>query len=285
MPSRFGWAFLSVALLVRSRHHSNEGNARALSFRGGCFEVLEDKRGRMAELKYQRVLLKLSGEALAGEDGFGISPSQAEFLAQRVLDVVNMGIQIAVVIGAGNLWRGKQDGLDHGMERVTADHMGMLATVMNSLAMQDALERLGVPTRVLTGIEVRAVAEPYVQRRAVRHLEKGRVVIFGAGTGNPYFTTDTAASLRAMEIDAETLIKATKVDGVYDSDPNINPDAKRFDHLTYISALNMRVGVMDSTAMAMCMDNDLPIHVVNLWQDGVLGKVVRGEPVGTLITA
>ena len=239
----------------------------------------------MADLKYQRVLLKLSGEALAGEDGFGISPSQAEFLAQRVLDVVNTGIQIAVVIGAGNLWRGKQDGLDHGMERVTADHMGMLATVMNSLAMQDALERLGVPTRVMTGIEVRAVAEPYVQRRAVRHLEKGRVVIFGAGTGNPYFTTDTAASLRAMEIDAETLIKATKVDGVYDSDPDINPDAKRFDHLTYISALNMRVGVMDSTAMAMCMDNDLPIHVVNLWQDGVLEKVVRGEPIGTLITA
>ena len=239
----------------------------------------------MAELKYQRVLLKLSGEALAGEGGFGINPSQAEFLAHRVLDVVNMGIQIAVVIGAGNIWRGKQDGLDHGMERVTADHMGMLATVMNSLAVQDALERLGVPTRVLTGIEVRAVAEPYVQRRAVRHLEKGRVVIFGAGTGNPYFTTDTAASLRAMEIDAEALIKATKVDGVYDSDPKVNADAKRFDHLTYIGALNMRVGVMDSTAMAMCMDNDLPIHVVNLWQEGTLEKVVRGEPIGTLITA
>ncbi len=239
----------------------------------------------MADLKYQRVLLKLSGEALAGEDGFGISPSQAEFLAQRVLDVVNMGVQIAVVIGAGNLWRGKQDGLDHGMERVTADHMGMLATVMNSLAVQDALERLGVPTRVMTGIEVRAVAEPYVQRRAVRHLEKGRVVIFGAGTGNPYFTTDTAASLRAMEIDAEALIKATKVDGVYDSDPKINPEAKRFDHLTYIGALNMRVGVMDSTAMAMCMDNDLPIHVVNLWQEATLEKVMRGDPIGTLITA
>lgn len=239
----------------------------------------------MAELKYQRVLLKLSGEALAGEGGIGINPSQAEFLAHRVLDVVNLGAQIAVVIGAGNLWRGKQDGLDHGMERVTADHMGMLATVMNSLAVQDALERLGVPTRVLTGIEVRAVAEPYIQRRAVRHLEKGRVVIFGAGTGNPYFTTDTAASLRAMEIDAETLIKATKVDGVYDSDPKVNPEAKRYDHLTYIAALNMRVGVMDSTAMAMCMDNDLPIHVVNLWQEGALEKVVKGEPVGTLITA
>jgi uridylate kinase len=239
----------------------------------------------MADLKFRRILLKLSGEALAGSQGFGIDPAQADFLAQRVLDVVNMGVQIAVVIGAGNLWRGQQDGLDHGMERVTADHMGMLATVMNSLAIQDALERLGAPTRVMTGIEVRSVAEPYIQRRAVRHLEKGRVVIFGAGTGNPYFTTDTAASLRAMEIDAEILIKATKVDGVYDSDPKLNPDAKRFDHLTYIAALNMRVGVMDSTAMAMCMDNDLPICVLNLWQEGALEQVMRGEEVGTLITA
>ncbi|MCB0161942.1 MAG: UMP kinase, partial [Caldilineaceae bacterium] len=155
----------------------------------------------MAELKFRRVLLKLGGEALAGEGGFGINPYQAEFLAQRIIDLVNLGVQVAVVIGAGNLWRGKQDGLDHGMERVTADHMGMLATVMNALALQDALERAGMPTRVMTGIEVRSVAEPYIQRRAVRHLEKGRVVIFGAGTGNPYFTTDTAASLRAMEID------------------------------------------------------------------------------------
>jgi uridylate kinase len=239
----------------------------------------------MTDLKFRRILLKLSGEALAGSQGFGIDPAQADFLAQRVLDVVNMGVQIAVVIGAGNLWRGQQDGRDHGMERVTADHMGMLATVMNSLAIQDALERLGAPTRVLTGIEVRSVAEPYIQRRAVRHLEKGRVVIFGAGTGNPYFTTDTAASLRAMEIDAEILIKATKVDGVYDSDPKLNPNAKRFDHLTYIDALNMRVGVMDSTAMAMCMDNDLPICVLNLWQEGALEQVMRGEEVGTLITA
>ena len=239
----------------------------------------------MADLKYQRVLLKLGGEALAGEGGFGINPSQADFVARRVIDVVNMGVQISIVIGAGNLWRGKQDGLDHGMERVTADHMGMLATVMNSLALQDALERLGVPTRVLTGIEVRAVAEPYIQRRAVRHLEKGRVVIFGAGTGNPYFTTDTAASLRAMEIDAEALIKATKVDAVYDRDPKAHADAEPFDFLTYIEALNMRVGVLDSTAMAMCMDNDLPIHVVNLWQEGTLEKVVLGEPIGTMISA
>ena len=239
----------------------------------------------MAAAKYRRILLKLGGEALAGEGGFGINPSQAAFVANKVAQVVNMGTQVALVIGGGNLWRGKQDGLDHGMERVTADHMGMLATVMNSLALQDALERVGLPTRVLTGIEVRAVAEPYIQRRALRHLEKGRVIIFGAGTGNPYFTTDTAASLRAMEIDADMLIKATKVDAVYDSDPKKNPDAKRFDHLTYIQALNMRVGVMDSTAMAMCMDNNLPILVLNLWQENALEKAMLGEPIGTIITA
>jgi uridylate kinase len=239
----------------------------------------------MAELKFRRILLKLGGEALAGEEGFGINPAQADFLAQKVVQIINMGVQVALVIGGGNIWRGMQDGMEHGMERVTADHMGMLATVMNALALQDALERHGIPTRVMTGIEVRAVAEPYIQRRAIRHLEKGRAVIFGAGTGNPYFTTDTAASLRAMEIDAEALIKATKVDAVYDSDPKKNAGARRFERLTYIDALNMRVRVMDSTAMAMCMDNDLPIYVVNLWQDEALEKVVRGEPVGTLITA
>ncbi len=239
----------------------------------------------MSELKYRRILLKLSGEALAGERGFGIDPSRAEELADMIAHALNLGVQVAVVIGGGNIWRGKQDGLDHGMERVTADHMGMLATVMNALALQDALERKGVPTRVLTGIEVRAVAEPYIQRRALRHLEKGRVVIFGAGTGNPYFTTDTAASLRAMEIDAEALIKATKVDAVYDSDPKTNPNAIRFDNLKYIDALNMRVGVMDSTAMAMCMDNNLPVHVINLWDEGALKKVVQGQPVGTSISS
>lgn len=239
----------------------------------------------MAELKYRRILLKLGGEALAGEGGSGINPSQADFLAHKVVEIVNLGVQVAIVIGGRNLWRGKQDGLDHGMERVTADHMGMLATVINSLALQDALERMGIPTRVMTGIEVRAVAEPYIQRRAVRHLEKGRVVIFGAGTGNPYFTTDTAASLRAMEIDAEVLIKATKVDAVYDKDPKKNADARRFERLTYIDALNMRVGVMDSTAMAMCMDNDLPIQVVNLWHADSLMRAVHGESVGTVISA
>ena len=238
----------------------------------------------MAELKYQRILLKLGGEALAGEGGFGINPRQAEFLAQRVVSVVNLGVQVAVVIGGGNMWRGKQDGMDHGMERVTADHIGMLATVMNALALQDALERVGVPTRVMTGIEVRAVAEPYIQRRAIRHLEKGRVIIFGAGTGNPYFTTDTAASLRAMEINADILIKATKVDAVYDKDPKKNPDARPFERLTYIDALNMRIGVMDSTAMAMCMDNDLPIMVLNLWEETALERAVLGGTVGTVIS-
>jgi len=247
--------------------------------------ALGEEDVHMAELKFRRILLKLSGEALASENGFGISPRQAEDIANKVLRVTAMGVEVAIVIGGGNIWRGLQDGLAHGMERVRADHMGMLATIMNSLALQDAFERAGTDTRVLTGIEVRAVAEPYIQRRAIRHLEKGRVVIFGAGTGNPYFTTDTAASLRAMEIDAEALVKATKVDAVYDSDPKRNADAKRFEHLTYIDALNMRVGVMDSTAMAMCMDNDLPIYVVDLWQDNALEKIVGGEPVGTVISA
>jgi uridylate kinase len=238
----------------------------------------------MEELHFRRVLLKLGGESLAGEGGFGINPRRAEEVAEKVSGIINMGVQVALVIGAGNLWRGKQDGLDHGMERVTADHMGMLATVMNSLALQDALERHGLPTRVMTGIEVRALAEPYIQRRAIRHMEKGRVVIFGAGTGNPYFTTDTAAALRAMEINAEVLIKATKVDAVYDKDPKVNADARRFERLNYIDALNMRVGVMDSTAIAMCMDNDLPIYVVNLWQEDVLPKVVTGKTVGTVFS-
>lgn len=238
----------------------------------------------MDGLKYRRVLLKMGGEALAGEGGFSIDPRRAKEAAQKILAIVNLGAEVALVIGGGNMWRGKEDGLDHGMERVTADHMGMLATVMNALALQDALERVGLPTRVMTGIEIRAVAEPYIQRRAIRHLEKGRVVIFGAGTGNPYFTTDTAASLRAMEIDAEILIKATKVDAVYDKDPKKNSDARRFKRLSYIDALNMRVGVMDSTAIAMCMDNSLPISVVNVWAEDALVKVVMGEPVGTVFS-
>ncbi len=219
---------------------------------------------------------------MAGPDGFGIDPTQAEILAAKVKRVHDLNVQIAVVIGAGNLWRGRQ-GLEHGMERTTADHMGMLATVMNALALQDALERMGVVTRVQTAIEMKAIAEPYIRGRAIRHLEKGRVIILGGGTGNPYFTTDTAGALRAMEIDAEVMIKATKVDGVYDGDPNIDANAKRYEMLTYIDAINKRLGVMDSTAITLCMDHELPIVVLDLWQDVALEGAVYGEPVGTLI--
>lgn len=236
----------------------------------------------MNDVKYRRILLKLGGEALAGPDGFGIDPTQAEILAAKVKRVYDLNVQVALVIGAGNLWRGKQ-GLEHGMERTTADHMGMLATVMNALALQDALERMGIVTRVQTAIEMKAIAEPYIRGRAIRHLEKGRVVILGAGTGNPYFTTDTAGALRAMEIDAEVMIKATKVDGVYDGDPKTNPNARRYDTLSYIEAVNKRLGVMDSTAITLCMDHDLPIVVLDLWQEGALERAICGESVGTLI--
>lgn len=235
------------------------------------------------ELIYRRILLKLSGEALAGPDGFGINPERAEHIAQRVADVHQLGVDIAIVIGAGNLWRGSL-GLDRGMDRATADYMGMLATVMNALALMDAMERMGLFTRVQSAVEMHAVAEPYIRRRAIRHLEKGRVVILGGGTGNPYFSTDTAAALRAMEISADVLIKATKVDGVYDSDPMINPDAQRFDHLTYIETINRRLQVMDSTAISLCMDNDLPVLVLNLWDPNALRLALYGEKVGTLVS-
>jgi uridylate kinase len=238
----------------------------------------------MTELKYRRVLLKLGGESLAGPDGYGIDPLEAEAVAARIKALHVLGIQVAIVIGAGNLWRGKQ-GLERGMDRATADYMGMLATVMNAMALMDALERAGVYTRVQSAIEMRAVAEPYIRRRAIRHLEKGRVVIFGAGTGNPFFSTDTAAALRAVEMDADVLIKATKVDGVYDDDPNKNPEAVKFDSLTYIDVLNRRLEVMDSTAISLCMDNNLPILVVNLWDPSALEHALRGEKVGTLVAA
>jgi len=238
----------------------------------------------MADFKFRRVLLKLGGESLAGPNGFGIDPFQAEAVAARVKDVKEMGIEVAIVIGAGNLWRGKQ-GIDRGMDRATADYMGMLATVMNAMALMDALERTGVYTRVQSAIEMRTVAEPYIRRRAIRHLEKGRVVIFGAGTGNPFFSTDTAAALRAMEVDAGVLIKATKVDGVYDSDPSKNPNAVKFDNLTYIDVINRRLEVMDSTAITLCMDNSLPILVINLWDPSALERALRGEKVGTLVSA
>lgn len=232
---------------------------------------------------YNRILLKIGGEALAGKSGFGIDPSRAEDLAKHLQDVYDLGVEIAIVIGAGNLWRGRQ-GLDRGMDRATADYMGMLGTVMNAMALMDALERQGLITRVQSAIDMRAVAEPYIRRRAIRHLEKKRLVIFGAGTGNPYFSTDTAAALRAMEIGADVLIKATKVDGVYDSDPEKNPDAKLFDHLTYLDAINRRLEVMDSTALSLCMDNKLPILVINMWDRDALERGLIGEKVGTLVS-
>lgn len=236
----------------------------------------------MSKPVYKRILLKMGGEALAGKGGFGIDPVRAAEVAKVVKDVHELGVEIAIVIGAGNLWRGAI-GKDLGMERSTADHMGMIATVMNSLALQDALENVGVVTRVQTAIEMRTVAEPYIRLRAMRHLDKGRVVIFGGGTGNPYFTTDSAGALRANEIGADILIKATKVDAIYDADPEKNPDAKRYDELSYIDALNARLGVMDSTAVSLCMDNDMPIVVLNFWQEGSVKRLVLGEKVGTII--
>jgi uridylate kinase len=233
--------------------------------------------------KYKRILLKLGGEALSGESGCGIDPCQAESLAQTVGEVRQQGVDVAIVIGGGNLWRGKI-GIERGMERATADYMGMLATVMNAMALMDAMERMGMITRVQSAIEMHAVAEPYIRRRAIRHLEKGRIVILGGGTGNPYFTTDTAAALRAMEIGADLLIKATKVDGVYDSDPVKNPQAVRFERLTYMETINRRLQVMDSTAISLCMDNNLPILVLNLWQPGALVEALYGGNVGTLVS-
>lgn len=237
----------------------------------------------MPEPKYKRVLLKLSGEALASPSGFGVDVSEAESIAQQIKSIHAMGVEVAVVIGAGNLWRGKQ-GLDRGMDRATADYMGMLATVMNAMALMDALERDGVITRVQTALEMRTVAEPYIRRRAIRHLEKGRVVILAAGTGNPYFSTDTAAALRAMEIGAEVLIKATKVDGVYDSDPKQNPDAIKFDRLSYMEVINRRLNVMDSTAISLCMDNEMPIMVLNMWDKEAIEGALMGEHVGTIVS-
>ncbi len=236
----------------------------------------------MADIRYRRILLKMGGEALAGPQGYGIDPQRAAEVAQIVKDVYDLGVQIAIVIGAGNLWRGTV-GTSQGMARATADHMGMIATVMNSLALQDALEREGIVTRVQTAIEMRAVAEPYIRLRAMRHMDKGRVVIIAGGTGNPYFTTDSAGALRAMELGTEVLIKATKVDGIYREDPIENPDARRFDEISYIDFLNMRLRVMDSTAVSLCMENNLPMVVLSLWDTDSVKKLVLGESVGTTI--
>ena len=232
--------------------------------------------------KYKRILLKLSGEALAGSDGYGIDPLKAEDIAQRVQKIIDLGVELAIVIGGGNLWRGRR-GLERGMDRATADYMGMLATVMNAMALMDAMERADIVTRVQSAVQMHAMAEPYIRRWAILHLEKGRVVILGAGTGNPFFSTDTAAALRAVEIGADLLIKATKVDGVYDSDPVKNPDAKRFDRLTYIEILNRRLEVMDSTAITLCMDNQMPILVLNLWDQDALHNALFGHQVGTFV--
>ena len=232
--------------------------------------------------KYKRILLKLSGEALAGDQGYGIAPDVIIGIAAEIKEVVDLGVQVALVIGGGNIFRGLAAS-SKGMDRASADYMGMLATVMNSLAMQDALEKQGVVTRVQSAIEMQQVAEPYIRRRAVRHLEKGRVVIFSAGTGNPYFTTDTAASLRAMEINAEVILKATKVDGVYTSDPKKNSDAVKLPTLTYLEVLQKGLQVMDATATSLCMDNDLPMIIFDMTSRGNIKKVVLGEQIGTIV--
>jgi uridylate kinase len=234
------------------------------------------------EYKYHRVLLKLSGEALMGDTGYGIDPKVVEGLATEIKRIHDDGIQLAVTVGGGNIFRGVA-GSAEGMDRSQADYIGMLATCMNALALQDAFERAEIPTRVLSAIEMRQVAETYIRRRAIRHLEKGRVVIFAAGTGNPYFTTDTTAALRACEIDAECLMKATKVDGIYDKDPVTNPDAKRFDEISYMDVLSKELHVMDSTATSLCMDNHLPMLVFDITAPGNISRVLKGEKVGTTV--
>ena len=233
---------------------------------------------------YRRVLLKVSGEALAGARGYGIDPETIGRIAEEIREVVDLGVQVAVVIGGGNIFRGMAAG-SGGIERATGDHMGMLATVINALALQDAIEKVGVPTRVLSAIEMRAVAEPYIRRRAMRHLEKGRVVVFAAGTGNPFFTTDTAGALRAIEIGAEAILKATKVDGIYTADPAKDPTASRLPRVTYIEVLNRGLQVMDTTAISLCMENKLPIVVFDLTRRGTIRRIVTGEPVGSVVSA
>jgi uridylate kinase len=233
---------------------------------------------------YKRILLKLSGEALMGEQTYGIDPAVATQIAKDIKEIQGMGVETAIVIGGGNIFRGVAASA-RGMDRATADYMGMLATVINALALQDALEQQDVVTRVVTAIEMRAVAEPFIRRRAIRHLEKGRVIVFGAGTGNPYFSTDTAAALRAMEIKADVIMKGTKVDGIYDADPMVKTDAVRYDQISYQKVLEQGLKVMDSTAISLCMDNRLPIVVFNLRTPGNIKRAISGEPIGSLVTA
>ena len=237
---------------------------------------------RESGLRYGRILLKLSGEALLGDRTYGVDPAFCAFIARQVAGVHSRGVQIGIVVGGGNIFRGLAAAAS-GMDRATGDYIGMLATVMNGLALQDALERVGVPTRVMSAIAMSEVAEPYIRRRAVRHLEKGRIVVFVAGTGNPYFTTDTAAALRAVEIGAQVILKATKVDGIYDSDPETNPNAVRYERLTYGEVLAQRLQVLDATAVSLCMENDLPIIVFGLGDADNIRRVVLGEPIGTVI--
>lgn len=236
----------------------------------------------MEKIRYRRIVLKISGEALAGHQGFGIAHEMLVSVAEQVAEIRKLGVEVALVVGGGNIWRGIA-GSSQGMDRATADYMGMLATVMNALALQDALEKVGSDTRVLSAIEMRQVAEPYIRRRAIRHMEKGRVVIFAAGTGNPYFSTDTTAALRAAEIEAEAILMAKRVDGVYDSDPLKNPEAKKFAQLTYLEVLSKGLGVMDSTATSLCMDNHIPLVVFDLTQQGNIRRAIMGEPIGTYI--
>ena len=237
----------------------------------------------MGEYRFNRVLLKLSGEALMGDAVYGIDPEILLSLAQQIKPVVERGVQVSIVVGGGNIFRGLA-AASKGMDRAQADYMGMLATVMNSLALQDALERYGIFTRVMTAIEMQALAEPYIRRRAIRHIEKGRVVIFAAGTGNPYFTTDTTAALRALEIGADCIMKATKVDGVYSADPFLDPDAERYEQLSYIDVLSQGLQVMDSTAISLCMDNALPILIFNMQVEGNIERALMGQDVGTIIS-
>jgi uridylate kinase len=232
---------------------------------------------------YKRILLKLSGEALMGDQNYGIDPAVTSQIAQDVSEIQSMGVETAIVIGGGNIFRGLAASA-RGMDRATADYMGMLATVINALALQDALEQQGIDTRVVTAIEMRAVAEPFIRRRAIRHLEKGRVVVLGAGTGNPFFSTDTAAALRAMELKAEVILKATKVDGIYDADPMLEPKATRFERISYLQVLEQGLKVMDATAISLCMDNRLPIVVFNLRTPGNIKRAIIGEPVGSVVT-
>ncbi len=252
-------------------------------------EALESPAGQTGELgpdgvlRYRRILLKLSGEALLGDRQYGVDPAFCSFIARQLAQVRALGVEVAIVVGGGNIFRGLAASA-RGMDRATGDYIGMLATVMNALALQDALEKEGLETRVMTALTMNEVAEPYIRRRAVRHLEKGRIVILAAGTGNPYFTTDTAAALRAVEIGAEVILKATKVDGVYDSDPLKNPAARRYEQLTYVDVLTDRLQVLDATAVSLCMENDLPIIVFDLNRPDNVRRVALGEPVGTIIS-